>query len=191
MSKSNKSARGSGRKHNYPLPPPASLNLAWPRLKRSPFSFALAIIDHAVAVLFSMHKGDAFACLVEDSDHAAVIRRIQLHRLFTILLGRNYAVAGFDGSQTHQVFAVGMIDRDRFVDGNCRIQRHQVFALRLRRHDRAVAIAVSVEADNDFTLVNRHPDMPRHHRIKPTVVVTSPVAAVGSPSSSKPPLGAC
>ena len=184
-------ARGSGRKHNYPLPPLASVNLSWSGYKRSPFSFAIASIEQVGAIQVIMHKVDDFACLVEDSDHAAVIRRIQLHRLFRILLGRNYAVAVFDASQTHQVFAVGMIDRDRSVDGNCRIQRHQVFALRLRRHDRAVAIAVSVEADNDFTLVNRHPDMPRHHRIKHTVVVTSPVAAVGSPSSSKPPSCAC
>ncbi len=40
--------RGLGGKHNNLLPPPASLNLSWPRFQRSPFAFAVIRAHHAM-----------------------------------------------------------------------------------------------------------------------------------------------
>jgi hypothetical protein len=64
--------RGLGGKHNNLLPPPASLNLSWPRLKRSPHAFAVIRADQAVAVFVGIHLSDGFACLVVDLDETAV-----------------------------------------------------------------------------------------------------------------------
>jgi hypothetical protein len=54
------------------LPPPAWLNRSWPRLKRSPYAFAVIRADHAVAVIISIHLDDIFARRIEDLDQAAV-----------------------------------------------------------------------------------------------------------------------
>jgi hypothetical protein len=45
------------------MPPPALLNLSWPRLNYLAFAFAVIRADHAVAIFVGTHIGDHFACL--------------------------------------------------------------------------------------------------------------------------------
>jgi hypothetical protein len=65
---------------------------SWPRLKRSPFTFAVIRADQAVTVTVSLHFRDELACLVVYSNNAAVLVRIQLNQLFAVgLIGRDRA----------------------------------------------------------------------------------------------------
>ncbi len=95
------------------MPPPALLHQSWPRLKHSPIAFAVASPYHAVTVFVGIHLGNAFARLVGDRDHAAVIDRRLRHQRFAVgLIGRDRAFVARCRRPLHQHFAVGLIGRD-------------------------------------------------------------------------------
>jgi hypothetical protein len=73
------------------MPLPALLNQSWPRSKRFAFAFAVIRDDHAVAVVVDLHSRDIFAYPVFDPD----------------------STAGMGRTQRHQIFAVGLVGRDR------------------------------------------------------------------------------
>ena len=66
-------------------------------VKRAALAFAVESTDHAVAVFISIHLDDVLARLVVDIDHATGVE------VATVKCRR----------QTHQVFAVGLVGRDR------------------------------------------------------------------------------
>ena len=70
----------------------ASVAQSWTRFQRSPFAFAVIRADQAVAVFVDLHSRDIFACPVFDPDSTAGMGRTQRHQLFAVgLVGRDRA----------------------------------------------------------------------------------------------------
>ena len=81
-----------GRRTQQTFDATASGAQSWPRLKRSPHTFAVIRADHAVAVVVDLHSRDIFACPVFDQDSTAGMGRTQRHQLFAVgLVGRDRA----------------------------------------------------------------------------------------------------